>query len=420
MDSSLANLQTRYSEAFTRRDDAQARLNTLSEQHQPQRETARPTRSRSHRLAAHLQGLRQSRQQNKLAILRFHSQEARRLLRDIHVDDPLRSPVADSATWDFKGQADEPFELHLQSELNVLSAKSRTLQNDLEIQLVKIRQHLKHENALLHGVQMSQAISLPALTNAQSRLYALEKTREELQIWLTNSLARCEQIPDNIAVHQLAQVSTNSPQRGRKRESKVSAEYDKYLHIRARLLRVMYALRTLQENQQIKPRLGSLAQVAGSRGIQELRGRDSASISQQAVRGLALSQIQSDVLPSRHYAQLVEAYAAHLRNQSEWYDAKLLKTLSLLSHESHLLPLYHSENHNTPIFGDFSKRQHEIDQLLYAWSSASDAANDAWQEAVICQKNIAKRALTYTKADLSSSKAGAVHRPQTIRVDERR
>lgn len=395
MKQSLADDEARYHEALKRRNEAQAQLRSLVNQGSHSEASQDVCISKQERLTSHLHDKRQKRQQARLAVLDVHSRQARDFVRKSKIESSLQLPSLQYESIDQGVENDR--DAHERSPAKTLSNKASALQHELEIALVIARQRLKDEQALLEDVQERQQMRSASTDSASTKLFALEKTRAELQVWLAENLARCEEsIVDESRV-EVTIMNGDSPEGTQGKQPSIDIEYESYLEIRERLLRAMQVLRAAQQ-QCIERRPIASSPELGSNSMPEVQ---KSITDHHESKAPALAQLQHSMLPTRNHEGLLGAYAAHLRDRSDIHDTKLLQTLSLLSHESHLLPSYPVNSRAAAAATtECSAKQKDIDRLLYAWSSASNAANEALWGNVESQAKAARSALSQSEADL--------------------
>lgn len=423
-DSSLDDLHLQYERALSRNKEARSRLAQLqSKIVGPSKDTASTATDwpRHKHLESHLDNLRLQRRHKKLQSLSQLSLDAEKIGHDENVFDawdPASRPMSELTNDDHQDALTET-----QGQLDALLKGAGTMTTSLELALVKARQQLKFERALLEKAKGRTDIRHNGATTGADILYkqrALEATRSELQNWIGESLARCEQ--DSPLSSEPEISNSDIPgleQRDEGADSNaIEAQYDRYLEARLQLVAAARALKVPLPELEIKsrskpasrPRAESTfttedhKQKIQLQRAPHLRHKSRISVNKimEQSGGVALAKIESTLIPEYHHEKLLDTHLAHLGGQTMAQDSRLSQSLGLLSHESHLLPSYPPpppESTQAGQTGGANKQQSEIGNLLRAWAFASQEAGVALRESVL--DNIEKAQLALDGASQS-------------------
>jgi len=324
--------------------------------------------------------------------------------------EPLDAPFGKSkfalSHTDGSPQADEI--TNIQQRVEVLLSSAKSLTSNLELALVKARQQLKREQSLFEHAK-AQSDKANNGENVESKLRALEATRDELQRWIADSLAACEQdvnVPNPELLTMPDEYGSDHSQGDA--DTKIEEQYDRYIEAREKLLLATSALRsTLPTMASDIPEVFRSArdQVTTVQRPSHPRHKSNVSMSKLGERPTttSLAEMQSTHLPDYCLEKLLSTYTTHLKDQTLAQDARLLQVLGLLSHESHLLPAHpvpsmvhvQGEGENKP-----SQQQIEVERLLRAWAFASDSASEVLETNVQSHVSDARGALEKAKASM--------------------
>lgn len=427
-DQILQDLRAQYEQTLLKHNEAKAHLARLRVKEASQAETNGTIVNgpgiatlRQRHLEAHLENLRLQKRHKDLRILSQYAEQADSIATDEGIFDVQEAgalPVSDEGNTDQQA-ALATTQQHLEDVRK--DVKSRT--NELEIALVKARQQLKLETNLLEKARSRSRVSQNG-TNANNSALAkqrtLEVTRDELQQWIADSLARCEKETRSPAAENASILEDHMGDSTEDVDIAIETEYEQYLETRTRLVQMARALRRplLDPGNETGPAATSNPPpVARSTSEDQkqrlpmqraphLRHKSRISVHKLAEQtvGPSLSKIESSLLPSYHHDRLLNAHLAHLEGQTSAQDARLLQGLGLLSHESHLLPSYPSNPADVSAkrgkMKDASQQQLDIEHLLSAWGFASNSAEAVLQEGVLGNIEETKDALDGAKEHL--------------------
>ncbi|KAK5944195.1 hypothetical protein PMZ80_003476 [Knufia obscura] len=415
----LVRLKSEYAQALARNHEAKAQLKHAFE-HSRAQDVSKPASQvslkREH-LTTHLDSLRLQRQYGNLQTLAHYVDKAEGIAKDEKLYEPLNVSLNEGRFG--LDRTDESIAAgdiaNAQQQVDALLNSAKTLTTNLELALVRARQQLKREQKLFDDAK-AQSDKTSNGGNIESKLRALEVTRDELQTWIGDSLAACEQeveVP-NLELLTIPDDNGSSYSQG-DAEAEVEDQYDRYIEARKRLFSAVSALRAplptvASENlgaSKTRPTdttTNADDQDAASQRPSHPRLKSNASVSKMGERPTttSLAEMQSTHLPDYYHEKLLSTYTTHLKDQTLAQDAKLLQVLGLLSHESHLLPAHplpSLEHGPGEAVDKTSQQQVDIDRLLRAWAFASDAAGEMLESNVQSQFEDARGALE--KARLS-------------------
>lgn len=424
--SALDDLRTKHQQAISRFNDAKSRLATVSSRDldqavnssvAPSSKNSGIATSRQRHLEEHLENIRLLRRQRNLQLLSHHSEEAEKIASEENIFDGFES-VARSTT---RAQDSEQ---HValtatQRQLETLIDNANVRTTNLELAVVRARQQLRLEQSLLERIRNrskegrnGELASKAAFANQS----AMEATRDELQRWIGEGLARCEQeVPALPGQGALDLLSNDPKMAGEEHDDIVEAEYEQYLEARSQLIHLANALRTPLPEHETEPASLPISkppseqktmsddqrQKVSLQRAPHLRHKSRISVVKLGEQsgGPDLAKIESTHLPRYHHERLLNTHTTHLDIQTRAQDARLLQSLGLLSHESHLLPSFpfsapDSVQEKSP--NELSQDQVEIDHLLRSWAFASDTADEVLRENVIRNAEETKEALERT------------------------
>lgn len=348
-------------------------------------------------LRTHLDDLRLQKQYDQLELLSNYFEKLEQLAFDEKIyqgfDIPLQALPNSFTLNDHRPNT-------VQDRVISLQDRAKSLITNTELALVQARQRLKHEQSLLLDTQKRVTSQSPDIA---VKLLALEATRDELQGWVGTSLAKCEQ--EQLSTGDLEdQQPTNSfSETGH--DGSIDEEYERYVAMRTRLTRAVDELKTpisafsVAEHETFGTESTDLLLRQASQPpniTHKTRSKpDYPGSKGEANFYPSLSQIHTEYLSNYHHEKILSTWATHLAEQAQAQDSRLLHVLSLLNHESHLLP-----NHPSPAIMERESKsiasthqQVEIDRLLHAWAFASQSADDSLKEAVEAQIADANTAL---------------------------
>ncbi|KAK5070620.1 hypothetical protein LTR64_000293 [Lithohypha guttulata] len=398
--SEQSRLEELYREALERNDDATRRLSTLlgQENERPRGTRLRTAVSRQQRLASHLEIVRSSNYNDNIQILAKYSEQVGAVpdLTNFHDDYEAAASHAGQHGVDADSRAFENAAIN--AEIDGLLHTTKTLTSDLELALIKARQRLKHERALLDNIrgqyQLQQRDSSPSGTGAISKLQALEVTRSELQAWIADSLAKCEQTPDMPPDVDVSALSGMSPARELLQQD-LEDKYESYVTSRARLLGVVRALKM-----PLEPLTSGEAQAHQRESMKHDRPgpghRTASSVSGHGfIPRPSLSGLQYEDLQNYSLEKLLNMHSMHFQECTQNHDFRLSQLLGLLNHESHLLPAHTAHDLEGSVnTTTYNHKQRQVDQLLRAWASSSHTASRVLNQGLERHVEAAKVALT--------------------------
>ena len=390
-------LRAEYSKALTKNNEAKALFREVLD-HSRSQAAPRVTAAspKSDRLTTHLDALRLQRQHDNLQTLAQYSRKADEIADELKLYEPLDAALDRSGIGPrHKGGTMRQEDLaKTQQRVDDLLDSAQSLSTNLELALVRARQQLKREQSLLEYAK-AQSHNSHDENNAMVELKALEATRDELQTWIGDSLAACEQEVTIPNAELLTASDGSSDQTTEETGADVETEYERYIEARKRLLSATHALRSpLLEPTSDTPTppkaivlkgAASTSQTTTTQRPPHIRHKSQASTSRPSSHPPlpSLAEIQSTHLPDYHHEKILTTYTSHLKNQTATQDAGLLQVLSLLSHESHLLPAHPMSNiaqgqaHGESESGTSpNAQQAEISRLLMGWDFASKRAGD--------------------------------------------
>lgn len=415
-------LRTQYEQALLKHNDARARLVHLqtkdAQQTKPDSVNTISKKSgsaalRQRHLESHLENLRLQKRYKSLRLLSHYSEQADQIASEegfLNAQGLTTQTTTDANEFD-QQTALTATQRHLDALLDHVKART----SDLEIALVKTRQQLKLERNLLDRVQGHSKSDQNGMTSSGSGLVrqrAMEATRDDLQRWIAESLARCEQETTLPALETLASHDIERKQDNQHHEALVETEYEQYLEARLRLVHAAKVLRAPLVEPESEPATNSaLIVTTEQKPLSEdtrkrfpmqraphLRHKPRMSVNRfgEQADSPALTKIESLLLPEYHHERLLNTHMTYLGGQTTAQDARLLQSLGLLSHESHLLPSYplssiDSVQQDRP--EKLSQQQSEIEHLLVSWAFASVAAEEVLKETVLGNFEETKEAL---------------------------
>lgn len=399
-----ARLRTDYEDALARNQDAKNRLKTLLNRGQElPRSHVVETSCKQQRLTSQLDRLRLQKRLDKLQTLSHHYEQAEQLAAQEKIHDQVD---VSASSIDSLNNAESDRNLAVaRSRVDNLADAAQRLTHELELALVKARQQLKHEQALvqhLKNIQPAEQNSDMDCIDLASKLAALESTRNELQIWIENSLAKCEldsEVPNSLSLPDLDMITPLTAEAA----SSVEDEYEKYIGTRKRFIEAVQNLKNpVAAEPTVEAGTGKAAfaiKKLEPRPPHPAHLRHDSSISIKKVdisQGPVLGEIQSQTLPEYYHEKILNTYMMHLVDQTQIQDARLLHVLGLLSHESHLLPAY-SRPSCTATDDKWTAENHqqkEVNELLLGWAAASRSADSVLRDSIAVQCGKSKSALS--------------------------
>lgn len=422
-DDALDEIRAKHEQAIARFSDAKSRLATVSSKHPNQVANSSVTSSnrdhgvatsRQRHLEEHLENLRLQRRHRNLQLLSHHSEEAEKIASEENILEGFES-VARTTTRvkDSEQQvALTATQRHLESLID--SAKVRT--TNLELAIVKARQQLRLEHSLLERVKdrsKGGRNGEPASKTAFSNQSAMEATRDELQRWIEEGLAKCEQEVAALPGSGTPDMpNNNSDEAQEEHNALVDAEYEQYLEARSQLIILANALRTPLPEHETEPTSMPVTRPPPEQRIMSDDQRQKVSLQRaphlrhksrisivklgEQSGGPDLAKIERAHLPRYHHERLLNTHVTHLDVQTRAQDSRLLQSLGLLSHESHLLPsfpLSATGNVQDKSSNKLSQHQAEIDHLLRSWAFASNTADGVLRENIVRNAEETKEAL---------------------------
>ncbi|KAJ9661205.1 hypothetical protein H2198_002149 [Neophaeococcomyces mojaviensis] len=429
----LAALQQQYLHALARNKEVKRHYDQLLQQHRTlssraaanstsaTHATANPSSGRHRHLTTHLQNLRLQHQYSKLQTIAHYTEQAEQIAESEKLYDALplaghAPPTADPATEAENDDASADVKA-AQQRVDVLLTGMKALTGTLELALVRARQELKRERELLEiasvRAEQRREDGIESGPEGAMKLRALETTRAELQTWITKCLARCEE-PVAGQVNgqgESAAADGQSEAEVGVSEEDVKREYDKYIEARKRLLKIVKILKEplsssisasngtatpstparSAQKQHLRPAVDRSRSTPVPHSAQpqrpaHLHHRSRISLTHthktvDHVSGPSLSEIETQHLPIYSHEKLLSTHLTHLQDQTHAQDARLLQTLNLLSHESHLLPTYPFMA-STVVERNGENPKLEVEQLLRAWAFAATEADDQLEEGV--------------------------------------
>lgn len=384
----IAELESRHAQALASNQQAKARMKSLVALHGKQKPLKGPSTAWS--LKSHLDNLRLQKQYDQLETLSNYFEKVEQIAFDEHIYQGFEVPhqvlPSSNALEDHRNNV-------ALDRLKSLQERAQQLTNNTELVLVQARQRLKHEQSLLLDTQKRVNSHDP---DTGVKLAALEATRDELQGWIGTSLAKCEQEQQRLEDSVEDQSYALEPEQ----DDSIDKEYERYIAMRARL---HHAVDELKKPISASPTSrNEKMNLPTGQGLQPPNAKDKArvkmdSYSRDAEASLypSLPQIHNEHISNYHHEKLLSTWATHLAEQSQSQDSRLLRMLSLLNHESHLLPNHPSPANMAKESGSiaYTHQQIEIDDLLRAWAFASQSADNVLKDAIDIQIADAKTAL---------------------------
>jgi len=317
---------------------------------------------------------------------------------------------------------------------------TRALTERLEGAVVQGRLELRRERGLFEDAQKRVGVRQDGEEKGEDdydddmvvRVRGLEGVRIELQGWIEGSLARCEEGPGRPALDsglgnfEGGDAGKNGDELEESvTEADVKRQYEEYVEARRNLLQVMNVLKapllplniitpptnTTTRPEQTQPQTQTQVQTPTPRpAIDRARtmplqqsptqrptlprhhhSRISSSQTHRHTPNPSTSSPPNAIssraihIPTHAHQKLLSTYLAHLQAQTHAQDVQLLQTLSLLSHESHLLP---SHPIQTADIGkqisdvEMTEEQREVEALLRAWAFAATQAESRLEGSV--------------------------------------
>lgn len=411
-----------YQQALQRNEDAKARLQKLNEYGQELsiRVARQTSSSKEQLLNSHLDNIRLQQQHNKLQTLSHYAAKIDAIAREDGIHESLPTILPSR-----QGQQHRDVSLsRAQNEVDELLKHAKSLTTDIELALVKARNNLKREEKLLREIQSETEHQPRGETQVDKaiKLRALEVTRDEIQRWIEETLAQCEQSDGNEmnGVHHDKNVSDDH-------QSQIDAAYEDYLQKRKHLMDIMKLLEqpmidTNAQKERPTPRSTPSAERQ-SRLLQpaaQLRQYRRSSSHLGETSSASLAEIQNTSLSRYRHEKLLSSFLSQLTEQTQLQDTMLLQSLGRLSHESHLLPSHpYTTSRIESINQGLTRQQMEANQFLRAWIHASSAAAQIRDQNTENQATDAKISLQQAEVDAEELAAIEDMRSEVLRTEDR-
>lgn len=409
-------------QALQRNEEAKVRFQKLNEYGQDlnARLSRQSGSSKEQSLISHLENIRLQRQYTKLQTLSHYSARIEAVAKDDGIYEALPLLLPGEQDHD-RGDTTAS---QAQDEVNRLLKHAKALTTDIELALVKARLSLKHEQSLLRELQHAAGNrSIDKLrSEALPRLRALEATRDELQRWVEESLAQCEQIDGEKLNGQDSDVAASEDQ-----QAQIEVAYEMYLEKRKRLVEMVRSFEhpasdtaTAKERPSARSTPSTERQSRHLQPAAQLRQYRRSSSHVGEISGPPLAEVQNVSLPRYQHEKLLGNYLSHVTGQTHAQDLSLLQSLGRLSHESHLLPIYpHTISQGERLDPGLTRRQGEVHQLLRAWAYASDAAAQVRTGNIESQAAEAKESLQQAELDVQELLVMEDMRREVLRMKTR-
>ncbi|EXJ54730.1 hypothetical protein A1O7_10071 [Cladophialophora yegresii CBS 114405] len=290
----------------------------------------------------------------------------------------------------------------LPHQLETLTVSINRAIQDLELAVVQAHREAKREKAVLERAKAS-TLDMNQRT-PDCRRHAISAVRRELTTWLEQSLDKCQESHNHVAVELDGGVESEDNDVAEPWEAKIDGQYERYLEARRHLIDIVACLRTPLPTptppQERKAK--GIVSVSATQALEK-------STAQQVPHTLAAetgvgaeNALETRLLPSMQQHNTAHAHLTSLDEQLGKETTATINMLDRLGEESQLLQAFpllaHSGRfeHAASAFGNVKKQdrdtstsdtegqdmQDTISKRLKPWLFAAQAADVASMSSV--------------------------------------